>query len=437
MTMTQTRVAGMVLTLLVVGYLITTGAAVSLDDGDETDEVQPYIVELDDTGLDTGEITGLGADIVYEYDIIDGLAIRATPTTASSVRSLSSVGSVVPDIPMLLPVMDGDGDDTQRDHHNATGVVAVLDTGIDDDHVDLDQTVISNEDVRDESSDPEDHHGHGTHVSSIIAGSGEGDEQYRGVAPDARLRNYKVLGTSGRGDMSTVIEGIDRAVEDSDVIVLSLGAKVDECDGTSPVSEAVNNAAAQGVAVVVAAGNEGPDGRTITAPGCAEDAFTVGATRTREQVADYSSRGPTADGRVKPDLVAPGTNIMAAEAGTSSGYTSKSGTSMAAPYAAAAVTVLMGTEEGEPHTSYIGALEDTTDDLGAGENSQGHGLIDIDAAQDSMDGDDGPDSDDGSGGQDGTDDTGETGDSTRDDDGGPGLLGRIIDLLRSVLGAIT
>lgn len=432
--MTQTRTAGMVLTvLLAAGLLVTTGAAVSLDGGDDTDEVGTYIVELDDTGIDTGEITGLGADIVYEYDIIDGLAIRATPATASSVSALSSVGSVVPDIPMLLPVMDGDGDDTQRGHHNATGVVAVLDTGIDDDHVDLDQAVISNEDVRDGSSDPEDHHGHGTHVSSIIAGSGEGDEEYRGVAPDAQIRNYKVLGASGQGDMSTVIEGIDRAVEDSDVIVLSLGAKVDECDGTSPVSEAVDNAAAQGVAVVVAAGNEGPDGRTITAPGCAEDAFTIGATRTRERVADYSSRGPTADDRVKPDIVAPGTNIMAAEAGTSSGYTSKSGTSMAAPYAAAAVTVLMGEDEGEPYTEYTGTLEDTTEDLGSGQNTQGHGLIDIDAALASM-------GDDGDGGQDGADDTGGTGEnggSADTGEDGPGLLGRILELLRSVLGTIT
>jgi len=436
MTMTQTRAAGMMLAvLLVAGGLTTTGTAVSLDSGNGTDDVQTYIVVVDGTGLTTSDITDRGADIVYEYDIIDGFAIRSTPSTASSVESLGSVESVVPDIPMLLPVMDGDGDDTQRRQYNATGVVAVLDTGIDDNHVDLDQAVISNEDVRDGSSDPEDRHGHGTHVGSIIAGSGEGNEQYRGVAPDARLRNYKVLGSSGRGDMSTVIEGIDRAVEDSDVIVLSLGAKVDQCDGTSPVSEAVDSAAAQGVAVVVAAGNEGPDDQTITAPGCAEDAFTVGATRKRDRVADYSSRGSTADGRTKPDLVAPGTNIMAAEAGTSSGYTSKSGTSMAAPYAAAAVTVLMGEDEDEPYTAYTGTLEDTTDDLGSGQNTQGHGLIDIDAAQESLgggggsDGDGGPESDDDDGGQDtagGTDDTGDT-----------GLIGRIIDLLRSFLAAIT
>jgi serine protease AprX len=281
--------------------------------------------------------------------------------------------------------------------------VAVLDTGVDDDHIDLEGQVISHQDVRPGSSDPEDYHGHGTHVSSILAGTGEGNQEYEGIAPDAKIRNYKVLDDTGGGDMSTAIKGVEEASKDSDVLVLSLGAKVDECDGTDPLSRAVDNAAEKGVAVVVAAGNEGPGSRTVTSPGCAEKAFTVGSSHLQEEVSDFSSRGPTADGRLKPDIVAQGENIMAAEAQTRSDYTSKSGTSMAAPYVAGAVAVLME-EKDASNTEYFNTMTETAFTLDEDRYAEGNGNINITAAQErftgeSSDGSDRGDSDSSETGQ--------------------------------------
>jgi len=90
---------------------------------------------------------------------------------------------------------------------------------------------------------------------------------------------------------------------------MSLGAEIDPCDGTDAISQAVDKAVSKGVVVVVAAGNSGPDAGTITSPGCSKKGITVGAVDDNDNVPSWSSRGPTDDGRVKPDLVAPGVGI--------------------------------------------------------------------------------------------------------------------------------
>jgi subtilisin family serine protease len=119
--------------------------------------------------------------------------------------------------------------------------------------------------------DPLDDQGHGTHCASIAAGNGS----LKGVAPDAILMAYKVLDSEGSGEEDDIVAGIDLAVSDgADVISLSLGAYGDPDDA---LSTAVDNAVKAGVVVVVAAGNDGPTNATISSPGCARRALTVGA----------------------------------------------------------------------------------------------------------------------------------------------------------------
>ncbi|PSG99691.1 MAG: hypothetical protein BRC28_03320 [Nanohaloarchaea archaeon SW_4_43_9] len=385
--------------------LVSAGTA-QLTDSEDT---ETYIVTYDSSEFDESALNQFEYETVFDYTIIDGKALRTNPTTASNMESLDSVESVQPDIPVFLPVMDGDGDDSDRKNYGGSGTVAILDTGVDDDHVDLEEQVISHRDMRSGSNDPEDRHGHGTHVGSIVAGTGEGNSEYVGVAPEARLRNYKVLDDTGGGDMSVVIKGVEEASEDSDIMVLSLGAKVDECDGTDPLSRAVDNAAEKGVAVVVAAGNEGPDGQTVTAPGCAEKAFTVGSSHMKEDVSDFSSRGPTDDGRLKPDMVAQGENIMAAEAQTRDGYTSKSGTSMSAPYMAGAVAVLME-EEDTTNSEYYEAMTETAFTLDEDQYAEGDGNIDIESAREYVSGEES-----NQGASTGDNNKGDSGDQTESD----------------------
>jgi len=253
-------------------------------------------------------------------------------------------------------------------------VIAVIDTGIDYNHVDLDEGKVIGQKCyccsrlnpqgcvkpccpngQTEDNNALDDEGHGTHVSCIAAGEGEGNSSYKGVASGAALVGIKVLDSEGGGYMSYVNAGIQWVIDNKDtygieVMNMSVGAS-GSSDGTDSTSQLVNEAVDAGIVVVVSAGNEGPEKYTIGSPSAAAKAITVGAMADVEpgiagsfscgnapgygfyQVC-FSSRGPTADERIKPDISAPGVFIMAAEMGTSNGYIEYSGTSMSSPFVA-------------------------------------------------------------------------------------------------------
>ncbi|MGC4759317.1 S8 family peptidase [Micromonospora trifolii] len=228
-----------------------------------------------------------------------------------------------------------------------TGVrVAVLDTGADFTHPDLVGRVAEKADFTVEGGDAVDHNGHGTHVASTIAGSGAAAHgQRRGVAPDAKLVIGKVLDDHGYGDDSGIIAAMEWAATRADVINMSLGGS-DPDDGNDPMSLAVDGLSrSTGALFVIAAGNSGA---AISSPGSAATALTVGAVDRNDKLADFSSRGPLVTSNVaKPELVAPGVDIVAARAaGTNLQdpidryYEAISGTSMASPHVAGAAALL-------------------------------------------------------------------------------------------------
>lgn len=228
--------------------------------------------------------------------------------------------------------------------------VAVLDTGADANHPDLAGRIAKAEDFSG-SSNTDDHFGHGTHVASIVGGSGAASGgTRRGVAPRADLLIGKVLGDDGYGTESAVIDGMQWATrEHAKVVNMSLGSG-SPSDGTDPLSQAVDSlTASSGTLFVVAAGNEGETGpSSVSSPGAADAALTVGAVDRDDSLAPFSSRGPRlGDGAVKPDVTAPGVGIVAARAsGTTLGdpvdahYVALSGTSMATPHVAGAAALL-------------------------------------------------------------------------------------------------
>ncbi|MFE3827815.1 S8 family peptidase [Streptomyces sp. NPDC059092] len=225
--------------------------------------------------------------------------------------------------------------------------IAVLDTGVDQTHPDLKGVEIAEKDFSG-SGNTVDHFGHGTHVASTAAGSGaKSGGRYKGVAPGAKILDGKVLDDSGFGDDSGIIAGMQWAADQgAQVANLSLGggdtAEVD------PLEAAVDRLSAEkNILFVIAAGNEGPDAETIGSPGSAASALTVGAVDRKDAIADFSSVGPTADGSLKPDITAPGVDIVAAKAAqgrigdpAGDGYVSMSGTSMATPHVAGAAALL-------------------------------------------------------------------------------------------------
>ncbi|MEU4092481.1 S8 family peptidase [Streptomyces sp. NPDC026673] len=232
--------------------------------------------------------------------------------------------------------------------YDGTGVtVAVLDTGVDATHPDLEDRVGTQKNFS-ASPDTVDRVGHGTHVASTVAGSGaRSGGKYKGVAPGARLISGKVLDDSGSGNASDIIAGMQWAVaQGAKVVNLSLGG--DDTPETDPVEQAVNELSEKtGTLFVVAAGNSGPTAATIGSPGSAAAALTVGAVDRADAIAEFSSRGPAADDSLKPDLTAPGVDIVAAKAAegvegdpAADGYVSMSGTSMATPHVAGAAAIL-------------------------------------------------------------------------------------------------
>ncbi len=262
--------------------------------------------------------------------------------------------------------------------------VAVLDTGIDTGHPDLAGRVTAEKNFTDSASTT-DHHGHGTHVASTIAGSGAAsDGQYTGVAPDADLMNGKVLADHGFGQISWIIAGMEWAAgNEADVVNMSLGACCGS-DGTDPMAQAVNQLTAQyDTLFVIAAGNNGDGG--LDTPGTADAALTVGAVDKADQFADFSSVGPRLnDFAVKPNISAPGVDITAARAaGTRMGspvddsYTTAGGTSMATPHVAGAAALLAQARPGLDAYALKNALASTAVDDGYLWREQGTGRVDV------------------------------------------------------------
>ncbi|MFB7142852.1 S8 family serine peptidase, partial [Gottfriedia sp. NPDC056225] len=202
--------------------------------------------------------------------------------------------------------------------------VGILDTGIDYNHPDLKGAFKGGYDFVDNDNDPmettyadwqksgEDELGsngeayyteHGTHVAGIIAGQGknDGDLSVTGVAPDADIYSYRVLGPYGGGYTSAILAGLDKAVSDGmDIINMSLGA--DYNDPLYPTSIAVNNAVLAGVTAIVAAGNSGDMMYSLGAPGNSPLAITVGASDTSVSIPTYTGTLKPSTGDVTADL---------------------------------------------------------------------------------------------------------------------------------------
>ncbi|MFX1476096.1 MAG: S8 family peptidase, partial [Promethearchaeota archaeon] len=276
---------------------------------------------------------------------------------------------------------------------NGTGTkIAILDTGIDYAHPDfyfpngtskitISVSLVPGEDERD-------YYGHGTHVAGIAAGTGiASNYTFAGVAPGAELYNIKVLDRNGMGYESWIIAGIEYATNHSaSIINLSLVTNTNT-DGTDPLSTAVDWAANQGVIVVAAAGNEGPSLYSVGTPACARKAITVGASSKEDYVVSFSSRGPTRDFRIKPDVVAPGLNIIApASVGSylwnnypssivGSYYLVLSGTSMATPHVAGIAALLKEFNPSWSPERVKAAIMNSAEDLNQTSYDQGSGRV--------------------------------------------------------------
>ncbi len=322
--------------------------------------------------------------VKYVYESINGVACKASKHDLLSILQLSFIERVYLDreysfeLPeqsivssrieaLYTSGLEAIGALPLQSNYTGSGVkIAILDSGISLTHPDFKGRIIASKSFVEDENET-DLNGHGTHVAGIAAGSGlASNGLYKGVAPGAQLINAKCAQISGIALTSDIIAAIEWSVSEqhADILSISLGGGVG--DPESPLSKAVDWAAGQGVVVSISAGNSGPDYASVASPAAAKRVIAVGASDYNDHIVDFSSRGPTVDGRVSPDLVAPGYQVIStlakdsvidlicqyylspdpriAGAGVySSGYyyIALSGTSMAAPFVSGAVALLL------------------------------------------------------------------------------------------------
>jgi len=247
--------------------------------------------------------------------------------------------------------------------------VAILDTGIDASHPDLAPNVKGAVSFVPGES-PADGAGHGTHCAGTVAAAIHGSGVV-GVAPAASLYNVKVLASNGSGNWSWLIAGIDWCIKNRmKVLSMSLGG------GTAPVAleTMCNTAFSNGLLLVAAAGNTGPNMNTVGVPARYKRVIAVSAIDGANGIAPFSSRGP------EVELCAPGVNILSCKPG--GGYQTMNGTSMACPHVAGGAAVVWGSHRFATNVQIFNLLAHTADNLGVPgwDPLFGYGRLDVNQA---------------------------------------------------------
>ncbi|HVP25961.1 MAG TPA: S8 family serine peptidase, partial [Methanomicrobiales archaeon] len=253
--------------------------------------------------------------------------------------------------------------------------VAVLDTGVAWDHPELVDSIAGGKSFVSYTPSYYDDAGHGTHVSGIITANGNPNANAKGVAPDAKVWMGKVCDASGSCYVTDIATAIDYVVhhqtETGRVISMSLGGggtTGPNCD-TDYLASQVNAAVQAGVTVVVAAGN---DKKTVSSPGCASGAISVGAVDSGDvRASSFSGMGAALK------VMAPGVSIYSTLPGGS--YASWSGTSMATPHVAGTVALMLSKNSGLPDSTIKSILYTTARDLGTQGWDQYYGWGRVDA----------------------------------------------------------
>jgi serine protease AprX len=336
------------------------------------------------------------------FRLIDGFAATITAARADALSRRPGLVRLESnfEVHATMEAADRDfGTERARADYGVDGSgieICMVDTGVDPNHEQLDSKApIPFHDLVNGLTTAYDDQGHGTHVASIAAGDGTGGvfaPSFNGVAPAASISAVKVLDASGIGEDSDVVLGIEWCVDrpSVDVINISVTSELGS-DGSDAISQAVDAAVTDhGVVVVAASGNTGDIPGSVASPASARKAITVGAVAEwsapldepwRSEgiyLAPFSSRGPTIDGRNKPDVVAPGVSIAAASAGTTASYAVKDGTSMASPFVAGLAALVLDEQPSWDPAAVKTAITGTAEDVGAAgaDPEWGAGLVD-------------------------------------------------------------
>lgn len=342
-----------------------------------------------------------GVETEHRYEGLNGISARLPLWLFRSLESAWYVDAIVRDSKMSLfqDTLDWGVDDVEAERvwggaedakdvvsGNVAGngiKVAILDTGIDYTHPDLDDVYSGGYDYVDDDSDPKDGNGHGTHCAGIVAAEDNG-EGVIGVAPMTSLYAVRVLDDQGSGYTSDIIAGIDWAINNGmNVISMSLGGgSYDDA-----FNDAINRAYNADIVVCAASGNDGEG--TVSYPAAYTNAIAVGAIDSNHELASFSNYG------TEQEVVAPGVDIYSTMPtyrvtltswwyGYSNNYDQMSGTSMACPMVAGVVSLIRDANPDLTAPEVRDILQTTAVDLGSSGWDQyfGYGEVDAEAAVD-------------------------------------------------------
>src|SRR3989338_5046208 len=305
-------------------------------------------------------VTALSKNPKVEYAELDYRAVAFfVPNDTYFTQRQWGLENTGQNINGVVGVVDADVDGPTAWNTTQGGVrVAVLDTGIDQNHEDLSSKVVLQRNFTD-SPTPDDLYGHGTHVAGIVAAVTNNGFGVAGGCPNCQLINGKVLNDSGSGAYSFIANGITWATDNgAKVINMSLGGS----SRSRTLENAVNYAWNRGVVVVAAAGNSANTSKTY--PGAYNNAIAVAATNNKDQKAYFSSYGSK-----WVDVAAPGENIFSTfpnhpyKINKSLNYDYASGTSMATPMTSAVAALIWSTPYGTSASQVRARLESTADKI--------------------------------------------------------------------------
>ncbi len=358
---------------------------------DPTREVAVIVQKADLTTEAASLVSQLGGEITGELGIINALAARLTASDLPELGASPSVKWISPDAEVVDAECDDCGPEDAEPANAFIGTIgadllwaqqpsllgqgitiAVVDSGIDR-HPDLNLELAwtSPSRIVDRSRNPGDLYGHGTHIAGIIGGNGFlSGGAYAGVAPQANLANVHVTRIRGAARTSEILRGLQWIYDNKDdlnirIVNLSLNSTVAESYHTSPLDAALEVLWFNGIVVIVSAGNRG-EGAELVPPANDPFVLTVGALDdygtvdpTDDSLAAYSAFGVTPEGFAKPEILAPGNNLVSLQATPWSilswqhpdhkvgrYYFRMSGTSMASAVVAGAAALLLQDEPG-------------------------------------------------------------------------------------------
>ena len=286
--------------------------------------------------------------------------------------------------------------DVQNKYSGKNISVAILDTGIFF-HPDFSDRILAFNDFVNHQQHPYDDSGHGTHVAGCLAGNGSlSNGKYSGIAPSCNLIIGKILDKNGDGKIRNMLDAIQWISDYKDkynIRILNISIGFEENVTETKVQKLITileELFAQNILIVVAAGNKGPNAKTISPLGLSNKILTVGChdldyTKNGVTLCEtYSGRGPTSFSLKKPDIVAPGTNIISTsflcrKSGNHyiHGYHGKSGTSFATPLVSGAAALLFEKNENLNAQEVKHRLCYTATDLKEPWNKQGWGMLNV------------------------------------------------------------